>query len=247
MTSSSASRVRTPPAALISNVRRRVRAHQPQVVERGAGGREAGARLDEVGPGRLAQVARADLLASVRYAFSKMTLTIAPAACPTSTIARMSASTSASRPDLRAPIWMHHVELGRAVGQRSPRLRHLDLGGVVAVRKADRRADGDVGAGQDRLRPAHVGGPAAHRGDVVLGREPATGLDERVVQLGPEQRVVDRLGDVAFGQGSRWKGSSSLTSRTAAGRRGRSGSRASPARRSSRTCRSSCSMMQSPA
>ena len=60
-------------------------------------------------------------------------------------------------------------------------------------------------------RPGDVGRPDADRGDVVGEREPAAGLDEGVVELRAEQRVVDRLGDVAVGQGRRSKGSSVLT------------------------------------
>jgi len=58
----------------------------------------------------------------------------------------------------------------------------------------------DVGAGQDRRRPLHVRGTDAHGGDVVLGGEPAAGLDKRVVELRPEQAVVDGLGDVTFAE-----------------------------------------------
>ena len=49
-----------------------------------------------------------------------------------------------------------------------------------------------------------VGRPDADGRDVVLGRQPAAVLDERVVELGPQQGVVDRLGDVALGQRCRW-------------------------------------------
>ena len=80
----------------------------------------------------------------------------------------------------------------------------LVVGQVVAVREADRRADRDVGPGQDRAARGNVGRPDADRRDVVLGGQPAAVLDERVVQLGPEQRMVDRLGDVALGQVRRW-------------------------------------------
>ena len=80
------------------------------------------------------------------------------------------------------------------------RLEHLGLGAVVAVREADGRPDGDVGAGEDGLGARDVRRPDAHARDVVLGRQPAAVLDERVVELGTQQRVVDRLRDVPFGQ-----------------------------------------------
>ena len=66
---------------------------------------------------------------------------MAPAAWATSTTAAMSAWTSASRPDLQRADLDDHVELGRAVGERLPRLDDLGRGGVAAVREADDRAD----------------------------------------------------------------------------------------------------------
>ena len=52
-----------------------------------------------------------------------------------------------------------------------------------------------------RRCPDHVDGADADRGDVVLGSQPAAVLDERVVELGAQQRMIDRLRDVALGQG----------------------------------------------
>ena len=66
--------------------------------------------------------------------------------------------------------------------------------------------DRDVGAGEDRRGPGDVDRSDADRGDVVRGGEPAAVLDERVVELRPQQRVVDRLGDVALGQRRRSRG-----------------------------------------
>ena len=68
------------------------------------------------------------------------------------------------------------------------------------MREADRRADLDVGPGEDRDSAADVDRPDADRGDVVLGGQPAARLDEGVVELRPQQRMVDRLRDVALGQ-----------------------------------------------
>ena len=91
------------------------------------------------------------------------------------------------------------------VGQRALRLEHLDLGRVVPVREADGGADRDVGPFEDRPGAPDVGRPHAHGGDVVLRGQPAAVLDERVVELRPQERVVDRLGDVVFGQAARWR------------------------------------------
>ena len=105
-------------------------------------GREAGRGLDEVRAGGLAQPARADLLVvgQVRVLEDDFDAQLAPRAT-TSTTARMSASTSASRPDLRAPIWMTMSISLRALIERALRLEDLGRGQVVAVRKADDRAD----------------------------------------------------------------------------------------------------------
>jgi hypothetical protein len=68
------------------------------------------------------------------------------------------------------------------------------------VREADDRADRDVRAVQDPLGPPHVDRPHADARDVVLRGQPAAVVDERVIELRPKQRVVDRLGDVALGE-----------------------------------------------
>ena len=83
----------------------------------------------------------------------------------------------------------HHVELGRPVLERLARLRDLDLGAVVAVRKPDGRAHGDVGAGEDCCGAPDVGRAAAHRRHVVLGRQAAAVLDLSVVELGQARDV----------------------------------------------------------
>ena len=129
-----------------------------------------------------------------------MTLTIAPAAWATSTTARMSASTSASRPDLRAPIWMTMSSSrapspsARSVSKTLVAVRWLPCGKPIVVPTAtsvpSRICRGpDDSAGRTQPTPRRT------------RREPAAVLDERIVQLRPEQRVVDRLGDVAVGQG----------------------------------------------
>ncbi len=83
---------------------------------------------------------------------------------------------------------------------RSHGLEDLRLGPVVAVREADDGPDRDIGPLEDRPGPGHVRRPDADRRHVVLGGQAAAVLDERVVQLRTEQRVIDRLGDVALGQ-----------------------------------------------
>jgi hypothetical protein len=93
-----------------------------------------------------------------------------------------------------------HVELGRAVLERSMRLVDLRRGRRAAVREADDGPDLDVGPGQEGSRAPDVDRPDADRGDVVAGRQSAALLDERVVELRPQQGVVDRLGDLPLGQ-----------------------------------------------
>ena len=113
----------------------------------------------------------------------------------------MSASTSASRPDLSAPIWMTMSISVAPSAERLARLEDLGRRQVVAVREADRRADRDVRAApgspaRDGRRPAGRT-PTRRRTRRPAGR---SSVEERVVELGPQQRVVDRLGDVAVGQ-----------------------------------------------
>ena len=88
ITSSSASSVRT--ASLWLRRGACVGPHQAQVLVGGAGGSEAGRRLDEVGAGRSVTWQARIFSSSVRYAFLKITFTIAPPAWATSTTARMS-------------------------------------------------------------------------------------------------------------------------------------------------------------
>ena len=83
-----------------------------------------------------------------------MTLTIAPAAWATSTTAAMSAWTSASRPDFRAPIW---ITMSSSVAPSASARRAsatLISVVVVAVREPDDRADRHVRAVEDRPRRA---------------------------------------------------------------------------------------------
>jgi hypothetical protein len=49
-------------------------------------------------------------------------------------------------------------------------------------------------------RPRDVGRPHGDRGHVVFRGEADVVVEELVVELGPEQGVVDRLGDVAVGK-----------------------------------------------
>jgi len=66
--------------------------------------------------------------------------------------------------------------------------------------EAHGRADRHVGSVEDALGPADVCRTHAHRRDVVGRRKAATRLDERIVKLGAQQGMVDRLGDVPLGQ-----------------------------------------------
>jgi hypothetical protein len=79
------------------------------------------------------------------------------------------------------------AEYDVAVADRPDRVEDLGLRAVVAMREADRRSDRHGRAAQDRRGALDVRRSDADRRDVVLGSQPATVLDERVVQLGPEQ------------------------------------------------------------
>ena len=94
----------------------------------------------------------------------------------------------------------HHVDLGRAFFERPPCFE--DFGGRrgAAVRKADNGADLDVRSIEQRARARHIAGTNRGGRDIVAGRQLAAVRDEGVIELGPQQRVVDRLGDLRVGQ-----------------------------------------------
>ena len=93
-----------------------------------------------------------------------------------------------------------HVDLECALLERSLGLEDLRLGQVVAVREANDRAHLHVRAAHHLNGTSHVRGAHRHRGHVVLQGEPDVVLEELVVELRTQQRVVDRLGDLAIGQ-----------------------------------------------
>ena len=79
-----------------------------------------------------------------------------------------------------------HVELGRAVVEGPSRLEDLRRRRLATVGETDDRADGDVGAGKERDGAGNIDGAHTDGRDVVLGREAAAVLDERVIELGPQ-------------------------------------------------------------
>ena len=244
MTSSSASSVRTPPAALTWTWARRS-AHQRQVLVGRAAGREPGRGLDEVGAGRLGQLAGADLLVVGQVGVLEDDLDDRAGAVGDLDDRRD------VRPDVGVAAGLQradlddHVELGRAVGQRSLGLEDLRRGHGVAVREADHGPDRDVRAARIAAARRTSAGRTQTDATSYSSGEPAAGLDERVVELGPQQRVVDRLGDVALGQGLDGEGH---VAHLMYGRRTSRASRKPRLTRSSvfSKSRSSCSMITSP-
>ena len=208
------------------DVRRGVGPHQPQVVVGRAARREAGRGLHEVGAGRLGQAAGPDLLVVGQVGVLEDHLDDRAGGVGDLDDRGDVGLDVGVAADLSAPIWM--TMSSSVAPSASARRASSTFVSVVwpPCGKPIDRPDRDVGAGEDRRRPADVGRPDADRGDVVLGRQPAAVLDERVVELRPQQRVVDRLGDVALGEVVESRATvmvRSLDSR-AGGRRGRSGS-----------------------
>ena len=166
----------------------------------GAGRREPGRGLHELGAGRLGQVAGADLLVIGQVGVLEDDLHDRAAG-----MGDVDDGLDVG-PDVGIPAGLQgadlddHVQFGRPIGQRA--LGFEDLGGrqVVAMRKPDRRSDLDVRAVQDGPGPEDVGRADTHGRHVVAGRQPAAILDERVVQFGAQEGMVDRLGDVTVGQ-----------------------------------------------
>ena len=201
MTASSASSVRTPPAALTrtcGEVLARISRRSSWVAPDGA---KPGAGLDEVAAGGLGEAAGADLLVIGEVGVLEDHLDdrargVRDLDDGADVVLDVLVAAGLEGADLE-----HHVQLGGPVREGPPRLGDLGLGEVVAVREADGRPHRDIGArrGSPR-RAATSAGPDAHGRDVVLRGQAAAGLHEGVVQLGPEQAVVDGLGDVALGE-----------------------------------------------
>jgi hypothetical protein len=166
----------------------------------GARSGEAGRRLHEVGARRLGRPAGSDLLVVGQVcvleddlddrAGSMGDLDDGRDVCPDVDI-----PTRLERADVQ-----HHVDLAGALLECPPRLEDLGRGQVTAVREPDDRADLHVRPGDELGRAGDVDGADGHRCDVVLDRKAAVLLDEVVVELGPEQRVIDRLRNVAVGE-----------------------------------------------
>ena len=206
MTASRSSSVRTPPAALTctcGEVTRRISARSSCVAPEGAKPVEV---LTKSRAGGLDQARAALLLVVVEVGVLEDHLHQRPRVVRDchhggDVVANVLVATGAQRADLD-----HHVQLGGAVGERVARLEHLRRRRRRAVREADHRADGHVGPPKDRGSTPNVHGTDADRGHVVLRRQPAAGLDERVVQLRLQQGVVDRLRQLALGDGVHGEG-----------------------------------------
>ena len=89
-----------------------------------------------------------------------------------------------------------HVQLARAVLQGKTRFEDLRLGPRAAVRKTDHRPNGDRAARQQVACTLDVPRAHANGGDVVRCSQPAPALDERIIELRLQERMVDRLGNV---------------------------------------------------
>ena len=174
MTSISASRVRTPPAALTLTRGDTRRAHQSQVLERRAARREPGRRLDVVGAGSLGRLAAADDLVLRQVGVLEDDLDDRP-----------SGHGVHDRADVGLDLVVHpgsqpadvddHVELGRTVPQRPDGLEHLRLRLVRPVGEADDGPDRDVRAlqefgAEERRRP--VGRTPTRRRSARRSRSP---------------------------------------------------------------------------
>ena len=195
-------RVERPDAAggLDLDVRRRVGAHQAQVVVGRAARREPGRGLDEVGAGGLGQAAGADLLVVGQVGVLEDDLDDRAGGVGDLDDRGDVGLDVGVAAGLEGADLDDHVELGRAVGQRLARLEDLGRGRWLPCGKPMVVPTATSVPARIACGPPDVGRPDADRRDVVLGRQPAAVLDERVVELRPQQRVVDRLGDVALGQ-----------------------------------------------
>ena len=183
------------------DVRRRVRAHQPQVVVRGATRREAGRGLDEVGAGGLGQVAGADLLVVGQVGVLEDDLDDRAGRVGDLDDGRdvgldVRVAAGLERADLD-----DHVDLGRArrasarcASKTLVSVRWLPCGKPIVVPTLTSVPSRIAAARATSAGRTHTDATSYS----AARRQPS--VDERVVQLRPQQRVVDRLGDVALGQ-----------------------------------------------
>ena len=92
-----------------------------------------------------------------------------------------------------------HVDLGRAVAAGQLGLVTLRLGGAVAMRKADDRADEHAGAAQQLRRALHRVRFDAHGSHAAFRGEPAAILQLLIRHRGMQERVVDHLCELLVG------------------------------------------------
>ena len=195
ITSSSASSVRTPPAALTpmcGEVLARMRMRSSWVAPLGANPVEV---LTKSAAGGLAQVAGPDLLVVGQVGVLEDDLDERPGGVGDVDDRRDVGQDLGVATRLEGPDLDDHVELPRAVADRPHRLEHLGHGQVVAVREADRRPDRDVGA-----RPGSPA-PGRHR---PAGRTPTRRRSRR--RAGSRHRRTRRRARVEAASGrSSWR------------------------------------------
>ncbi len=191
------SRSRTPPAALTpisAPTTRRIKATSAAVAPPGPKPVDV---FTKSAPAALASVHAVTFSSSVRSAASMMTLLRAPASRHGAATASMSRSDQPQIARLERADVDHHVDLARAVEDRSPRLVVLGVRRRGAQRKTHHRADLDRRLAQQPRAFGHPGRVHADAGKPVLGRLPAECLDVRPRRVGLEQRVVDHRRDAA--------------------------------------------------
>ena len=92
-----------------------------------------------------------------------------------------------------------HVEFGRSIGQSLAGLENLGSGLVGTVRKSDNGSHGNLGTLQEAGGEDDVGGTDAHRSHLISGGQVAALFNIAEGELGTEQRMVDRFGNLAVG------------------------------------------------
>src|SRR5207245_3882354 len=87
-----------------------------------------------------------------------------------------------------------------AIRKRQARPKYPVLGPRSATRRSEHGPDRTLAARQQVTGPLDVPRPRADGGYVVADGQLAAGLDECVIELGPQERVVDRLCDVGVAE-----------------------------------------------
>src|SRR5204862_5789543 len=92
-----------------------------------------------------------------------------------------------------------HIDLARAVSDRSPGLAGFHVRSRSPERKSNDRADADAASIQEMRSQEHPGGVDTDVGELEVERLATQGFDVLSCRLGPQERMLDQPGDFPAG------------------------------------------------